>query len=370
MSARNLLLALLLGAPAAVCAQGSYPAPGALIVLDQEGGSNQRGALYAIEPVSGYRRVLSDFGNASQGPAATLPAGLARVSAGLWGGNDRWIATDTRGGTDQRGALYEVDLSNGTRTTLSDFGDASRGPLGQQPDAVLYVPPVLLGPLSGFFVLDRRAGTDGRAALFKLESNGRRSVFADFGDGRGARAAQAVAFTWRPGALGLGGKMLVTDLTTGSNGKGALLAVDPINKQRSVLSDFGDAQQGWTDPRSGSSGPNSVIAGNDGSVYVLLSRAGTDGRGAVVKVDAGSGYRNLVSDLGADAQGPLGAAPVAIRWSKDQQVIYVVDAKAGVDARGLLLQVDPLTGARRTVSDFGLSGYGPLGKSPRAIDTN
>ncbi|WP_206409524.1 hypothetical protein [Lysobacter enzymogenes] len=369
MFARQLLLALALGAAAAGGAHASYPAPGALVVLDEEGGPNQRGALYAIEPVSGYRRVLTDFGNGIQGPVAAKPNGLARVSTGLWGGDDRWIVTDASGGTDNRGAVYEVDLSNGARTTVADFGDASRGPLGRQPEGVIYVAPVLLGPLSGFFVLDRRAGTDGRAAIFKLESNGRRSVFSDLGDGRGARAAQAVAFAWRPGALGLGGKLLVTDMTTGTNGHGALLTVDPINKNRTVLSDFGDVLQGWVDARR-ESAPNSVIAGNDGSIYVLVTGGGTDRRGALVKVDPSSGYRNLVSDLGVDSQGPLGSLPVAIRWSKDQQTIYVVDANGGTDARGTVLQVDPATGARRTVSDFGLTGYGPLGQSPRAIDVN
>ncbi|WP_394538495.1 hypothetical protein PRJ39_22790 [Lysobacter enzymogenes] len=369
MRARHLLFAVLLGTAAAANAQSSYPAPGALIVLDQAGGATGRGALYAIDAASGYRRPLSDFGNIAQGVLGATPSGLARVSTGLWGGDDRWVATDAKAGTGGRGVVFEIDLGNGKRTVMSDFGDASRGPLGSQPEGVIYVPPVLLGPLSGLFVLDRRAGTDGRAAIFKLDAGGRRSVFSDLGDGRGARAAQAVAMTWRPGALGLGGKMLVTDMTTGTNGQGALLAIDPINKGRSVLSDFGDVLQGWVDP-SRDSAPNSVIAGSDGSIHVLVAHAGTDGRGALVKVDPSSGYRHLVSDLGAEAQGPLGSQPVAIRWSRDQQVIYIVDAGSGVDGKGSVLQVDPASGVRRTVSDFGLSGYGALGKSPRAIDVN
>ncbi|MFD0320245.1 hypothetical protein [Lysobacter gummosus] len=72
----------------------------------------------------------------------------------MLGGNDRWLITDANGGTDGRGALYEVDLTSGARTLVSDLGNPQQGPLGLYPEDVLYISPALLAPISGTLVVD------------------------------------------------------------------------------------------------------------------------------------------------------------------------------------------------------------------------
>jgi hypothetical protein len=369
MRPSTMLFSVLLLYAAASAAFAANPYPGSILVLDQLAGSEGRGYLFAVNQANGYRTVVSDFADPAQGVLGVDPSGMTRIPAGLLGGNDRWLITDANGGTDGRGALYEVDLTSGARTLVSDLGNPQQGPRGLYPEDVLYISPALLAPISGTLVVDPFGGTDELGAVFKIWSDGRRTLMADLGDNHGPKGFYPTALAWRPGLLGLGGRLLVADSSAGTNQHGALFAIDPINKARTVLSDFGDPNQGWTDPRS-ESGPTFVLTGPNGSILVLVSLGGTDARGAVVQVDPTSGYRSLVSDLGDASQGPIGDVPVAMSWSANQQWLYVVDAMAGTDAKGLLLQIDPATGFRQAISNFGISSQGRLGEYPSAVEAN
>ncbi|MBT2748720.1 MULTISPECIES: hypothetical protein [unclassified Lysobacter] len=369
MRPSTVFLSVLLFCATAMTVLAATPYSGSILALDQLAGPGGRGYLFAVNQANGYRTVISDFGDSSQGILGIDPSGMTRIPAGLLGGNDRWLITDASGGTDGRGALYEVDLSTGMRTLVSDLGDPQQGPLGLYPEDALYIPPALLAPISGTFVVDPFGGTDQLGAVFKIGANGRRSLMVDFGDHHGPKGFYPTALAWRPGLLGLGGRLLVVDSSAGTHQHGALFAVDPINKARTVLSDFGNPNQGWTDPRS-ESGPVFVLTAPNGGILVLVSLGGTDGRGAIVQVDPTSGYRNLVSDLGNAGQGPVGEVPVAMSWSANRQWLYVVDAMAGTDSKGLLLQVDPVTGSRLAISNFGSAGQGPEGEYPSAVETN
>jgi hypothetical protein len=55
---------LLAGSPAQA---GQIPAVGDILVADQLGGTNNFGALVLVNPVTGERSILSDFGNPAQG---------------------------------------------------------------------------------------------------------------------------------------------------------------------------------------------------------------------------------------------------------------------------------------------------------------
>ena len=55
---------LLAGSPAQA---GQIPAVGDILVVDQLGGTNNFGALVLVNPVTGERSILSDFGNPAQG---------------------------------------------------------------------------------------------------------------------------------------------------------------------------------------------------------------------------------------------------------------------------------------------------------------
>src|SRR6478672_473366 len=75
-------------------------------------------------------------------------------------------------------------------------------------------------------------------------------------------------------------------------------------------------------------------------VWVADSRAGTAcpgqggvaGCGAVFRVDPTTGQRTLVSDFGNAAQGPLGGLPMAAAF--DALGLLVLDQSAGTDCTG------------------------------------
>jgi hypothetical protein len=50
----------------------------------------------------------------------------------------------------------------------------------------------------------------------------------------------------------------------------------------------------------------------DGGILVSDLSGGTGGAGALFRVDAGTGARTLLSDFGDGAQGPLGVNPFGV----------------------------------------------------------
>lgn len=50
---------------------------GDILVIDYFGGTDGRGALVAVDPATGQRRTLSDFGDAAQGSSRSSPLNVA-----------------------------------------------------------------------------------------------------------------------------------------------------------------------------------------------------------------------------------------------------------------------------------------------------
>ena len=101
---------------------------GQILVVDYDGGPNRMGALFRVDPVTGVRTLLSDFGNSTQGQVGKEPNGVAVEASG------QILVADTKAGTN--GMLFRVNPTTGERTVLSDFGDAGKGPLGSYPYGV------------------------------------------------------------------------------------------------------------------------------------------------------------------------------------------------------------------------------------------
>ncbi len=99
-------------------------ASGNILVTDPFVGTNGRGALFRVSPLSGVRTILSDFGNGAQGPSGFDPYGVVVDSSG------NILVIDLDAGTNGRGALFRVNPSNGSRTILSDLGNNAQGALG------------------------------------------------------------------------------------------------------------------------------------------------------------------------------------------------------------------------------------------------
>jgi hypothetical protein len=323
-------------------------AAGTILVSDSSAGTNGKGALFSVNPTTGARTLLSDFGNGAQGPLGLNPTGVVLGAAGTI------LVSDRDAGTNFGGALFSVNPTTGARTLLSDFGNAAQGPLGVSPNRAA------LGAAGTILVIDISAGTNRAGALFRVNSStGARTVLSDFGNAAQGPLGEAPFGV----ALGAAGTILVIDEGAGTNGKGALFSVNATTGARTLLSDFGSSAQGPL-----GEDPDSVAPGAAGTILVSDTNAGTTNKGALFSVNPTTGARTLLSDFGNAAQGPLGQDPggVALRPLSPGDVA-VIDPEAGTNFQGALFGLNPATGARNLLSDFGNTAQGPLGINPLGL---
>ena len=161
-------------------------------------------------------------------------------------------------------------------------------------------------------------------------------------------------------ALEASGQILVVDLDAGTNTRGALFRVNPTTGARTVLSDFGSGSNQGVDPAS-------VAVEASGQILVDDINAGTNSLGALFRANPTTGARTLLSDFGNSNQGPLGSGFLGGVTVEPSGQILVVDLDAGTNTRGGLFRVNPTTGARAVLSDFGDSNQGPLGLEPAGL---
>ncbi len=111
---------------------------GDILVIDASAGTGGNGALFRVDPTSGARTLLSNFGDgANQG---ILPMGVAVEASG------NIIVIDPQAGTGGLGALLRVDPTSGARTLCSDFGVGANQGIFPRGVAVY---PVIPAPVGG-----------------------------------------------------------------------------------------------------------------------------------------------------------------------------------------------------------------------------
>jgi hypothetical protein len=351
-----LLLTPILAATAGPRPAPAQPQPGDLAVVDIQAGTNQRGAVFLVNPVTGMRRVLSDLGNASQGPIAVQAYSIA-----IGPGGDFFVV-DRRGGTNCGfgsgcGALLRVDRVTGARTLVSDFG-VEQAP-NPPPDTGLSPFDIALEDGGQFLVTDPSArfvpNQDLAGVLFRVDpGTGARTAVSDF-----TNQAQGPLGARPSGVAVSGGHALVTDPFLG-----LLFRVDRGTGARTVLSNFTDPAQGPTAPF-----PAPIAATADINNQVLVvDQFGEfqDGIGLLWSVDAGNGTRTIVSDFRTAAQGPLAFNLSSVKLDADNRIL-VLDFDSGTNFFGALYHVDRATGQRDCVSDFGSAAQGPLGREPSGL---
>lgn len=330
---------MILSTPSLVFAQIST---GDVLVIDGAAGTDGLGALFKIDLTTGQRTIISNFGDSNQGPPGENPGGLDIDLSG------KVLAIDTAAGTDDHGALFSIDPFSGQRAIVSDFGNSSQGPLGVDPLIVR------IDSSGDALVVDNAAGTDELGALFRVDtSTGKRILLSDFGNsGQGPTGRDP---SWVH--VDTFGNVFVSEANAPTF-SGSLIGVDPNTGQRTTLSNFGDNTQG---PLGGD--PEGLHRDRSGKILLADLNAGTDINGALFSVDPSTGQRAIISNFGNSGQGPTGISPYGLDIDGSGNVI-VTDLDAGTDARGALFSVDPSTGQRTMISDFGNNGQGPLGLEP------
>ena len=314
---------------------------GDILAVDGIAGTNGLGTLFLVNPTTGNRTVLSDFGNPAQGHLADGGGGgtLRSVVVGRGG---KIFVTDLFSGTGGQGILFAVDPATGNRSVVSDFGQ---------------------GALQGFFDYGLAVDASGKivAHLEPSTANGTSAVVrvAPETDARVlvsdvANPAQGDLFTYIIDlALDHAGNILV-------NGRDLdqvhqwIFEINPDTGQRRILSDFKNPAQGADTFGNGFS--NGLAVEASGQILVNVSVPGN----LLVRIDPTTGSRTVLSDLDNPAQGPLGYNPWGIAVEKSGGIIVAVgDAATGSLSAMFILRVDPGTGRRAVVSDSGNAAQGP-----------
>ncbi len=90
--------------------------------------------LFRVDPSTGIRTIVSDFNDATQGQVGGTTLDVAVEP------NGNILVTDLQpSGVLPRGVPFRVNPSTGARTILSDFGNLGQGPKGAAPcDVVVY----------------------------------------------------------------------------------------------------------------------------------------------------------------------------------------------------------------------------------------
>lgn len=224
------------------------------------------------------------------------------------------------------GALVVVDPVSGDRQILSDLADPTQGPLGEDPwdvtrDSVSIV------------LLDQMI-----PAVFRVDATtGQRTLLSDLSDssqGPTATVGWGIAST-------AGGDFMVAV----GNVNAFLLAVDPDTGDRTIFSDFTDPSQGVL------AVPMGVVQepGGDYLVTAFLD----SGTSALLRVDAGTGDRTVVSDFGEPGPGIFGLTGIALDAQAQALVLWASVQGCFTE----IFRVDPTTGTRESVGLLGIHAW-------------
>jgi outer membrane protein assembly factor BamB len=313
-------------------------APGDILVPDPSAFGSHRPALFRVDPSTGDRTVFSDFTDATQGPTAISLTGVT-----IDAGGQIWLVSGQQAHVQVGGGLFRLDPATGHRVLVSDFRGPGQGPVvGQTFRAVS----------DGSTVFVSSATTVPPGSIYAVDAaTGQRVLLSDLGD-----AAQGpTGHTPFNMVLDAAGDILVADLRAGPAGRGLIMRVDPTTGTRTQVAHF-------LGQPVGANLPHGLAIEPSGQLLVTTITGGTNGRGALLRIDPATGTGSLVSDFGDPAQGPLGASAARGVVVAEDGSLLVMDENAG--GSGLLFSVDPVTGMRTVLSDFSNPAQGTLGDSP------
>ena len=385
---------------------------GTILVVDRQSGAGATssvagaGQLFAVDPSTGDRRVLSDFGDPKQGPrgknprdVAILPDGRILVTVGDAGGGC---------GLTRCGAIFTVDPVTGRRSILSDFGNPAQGPvipllggLTVDRSGRIYVGA---GDIQGlvFTGVERVDAATGQRTI--VESGGVGAIFTLAAQPDGTLLGTACCtelFRVDPVlhtvtllsdledpshgpcyCAGLGNSMTVVTgtpsptLSAGtvllSSDIGAVLTLDRTTRARTMLSDFTNPAQGPSlDPSKATMAGIAFVPGTAAPpppppppTGTILTFAGQFGHPSLYAVDPATGMRTQLSDLTDPSEGQtLGNWRIA----SDFGHIVATGLSTTQQDDGLLVRIDPSTGQRTVVSDFQNPAQGPIGYTPFGV---
>ena len=327
---------------------------GDILVTDYASGTDGRGALVAVDPATGQRRILSDFGNAVQGSLGSSPLSVAvfrckleeRTESANSKAENRNPHDCSNGETVQifvsdSTVLLKVDPNNGYRTFVSDFG---QGDLNE-----------------GVFNYGLAVNAKGKViasqykqALPNLEIH---QVLVRIDPETDTRTLVSDLFNPDQGAIDSGtfitdlviehsGKILIGTANENDYASGAIFRVNPSTGKRKLLSDFTNAAQG----------PVASLFFSTGLATETSKKIVAIGGNFLLRIDPETGQRTVLSDFDNPVQGITGFAPRGAVVEKSGKIVV---SAVVTEFSSLLFRVDPKTGQRTLLSDSANPEQGP-----------
>lgn len=311
---------------------------GDILAVDTLAGTNSRGALFVVNPITGKRKIISDFGNPDQGSL-----GNGDLTSVLLGAKGQIYVSSLFSGTPpfEGGALFKIDPDSGFRTVISDFAQG-------EITGLLYYGLGLDG--------NKKVIANNFQALVRVDpKTDNRSFITDF-----LNQAQG---TTEPDrfitdlAIERSGKIIIGTARPDGLPPSLIFRVDPFSGNRMVLSDFTNTSQGAD---VADLGVSTGLAVETSGKILVNSGGGSAPRNLLLRIDPITGVRRVLSDFDNPAQGIEGYAPKGLALEKSGNIIVgvgIAEIRA-LDAT-LLVRVNPRTGKRVLLSDSGNPRQGP-----------
>ncbi len=259
---------------------------GTLYGTTTEGGLAYVGSVYSINPKTGAEMTLYTFKGGADGG---FPNGALLISNGLLYG------AAASGGSTNNGALFSIDPTTGTETTLYSFSGGSDGAVPN--GGLLNVNGILYGTTSA-------GGTYGAGTIFKFDpsSNTLMTVYTfTFGNDGGLPQS---------GLIALGKLLYGTTEVGGAFFAGNVFSFDPSTSTETSLYPFTGGADGYF--------PKSHLVAIGGNLYGTTVYGGTQepqcyglGCGVVYEVNPSTGAESVVHAFsGSDGVFPTQALTV------------------------------------------------------------
>jgi sugar lactone lactonase YvrE len=334
-------------------------APGDIVVLDiGVGGEGGPEILFRVDPVSGARSVFKRLRELDAEDRLLETNGLAVERTG------NVLVTDSRLGPDNVPALYRLDVKSRARTLVTVFDFVSsdgKRKAARTVDVTTEDSGSILVLVGTVVQRPPPVGLEeGPPILYRVSpKDGKPTILTDFAqvDPRPI-GGWAVAVEPSGNLLVVAGDSVSDPMPQHVH---ALYRVDPEDGKAALFVAVPPEPNGGLNNLL-----NAIEVTSSGTILAVAPSAGAgNGRGILYRIDPAAGAFHVLTDF---SQGPLatqGFAPVDVAMDASGRIL-VADMETSPTSDnhlGSVWQVDPLTGARSILSDFGKGankGLNPL----------
>jgi len=225
---------------------------GNLFGTTHQGGANNYGTVFKLDPATGALATLASFDGAnSSNPLADL---MFDAAGNLYG-------TTQYGGTSDLGTVFKLDPATGVLVTLVSFDGSN----GRNPGAGLIADAA--GKLYG---TTHQGGESGYGTVFQLDpATGVLVTLVSFDGTKGSYPTAGLI-------ADAAGNLYGTTYRVGMSGSGTVFQVNPITGILTTLASFNGANGRYPDA--------GLIADAAGNLYGTTYQGGTNNRGTVFKL--------------------------------------------------------------------------------------